>query len=198
MLTIKVRQKYQNLKTTLSLIVFLGHWIVLFVLPLLSHFKEHINILCTVSQIFEHFHCIGTYAVHVFHLFLAFYHILKELRWLHFHDKKIQQHAVEQVLKEVSPPSDESIKQVTEQLTISLPMYLAHLHQEVSQQQEQECCESFVFEVEPSTSYQHDTLITCPSTPPVVNNDHALSEFIECEERCSKFYLPGPDFSKTF
>ena len=40
--------------------------------------------------------------------------------------KKIQWPAVEQVLKEVSPPSDEFIKQVTEQLTISLPMYETH------------------------------------------------------------------------
>ena len=102
--------------------------IVLFMLPLLLHFKERINILCTVSQVFEHFHCIRTYTTHVFDLFLAFYHISKELRWLHFHDKKIQRPAVEQVLKEVSPPSDEFIKQVTEQLTISLPTYEAHLH----------------------------------------------------------------------
>ena len=33
-----------------------------------------------------------------------------------------------------SPPSDEFIKQVTEQLTISLSMYEAHLHQEIPQQ----------------------------------------------------------------
>ena len=101
---------------------------VLFVLPLLLHFKERINVLHTVSRVFEHFHHI--YTTHVFHLFLAFYYILKEIRWLHFHDKKIQWPAVEQV----SPPSDEFIKQVTEQLTISLPKYEAHLHQEIPQQ----------------------------------------------------------------
>ena len=72
--------------------------------------------------------------MHVIHLFLASYHILKELRWLHSHDKKTQQPAVEQVLKEVSPPSDEFIKQVTGQLTIPLPMYEAHLHQRIPQQ----------------------------------------------------------------
>ena len=119
MLTIKVWQKYQNLKTTL-----------------LSYFNEHINILCIVTQVFEHFYRIRTYTAHVFHLFPAFYHILKELRQLHFHDKKTQQPAVEQVLKEVSPPSDEFIKQVTEQLTISLHTYEAYLHQEIPQQQE--------------------------------------------------------------
>ena len=78
----------------------------------------------------------GTYTAHIIHLFLTSYHILKELRWLHFHDKETQQPAVEQVLKEVSPPSDEFIKQVTEQLMISLHMYKAHLHQRIPQQQE--------------------------------------------------------------
>ena len=115
--------------------------IVLFVLPLLLHFNEHINIFCTVSQVFEHFHSIRTYTAHVFHLFLAFYHILQELRWLNFHDKKIKWPALEQELKEVSPPSDEFIKQVTEKLIISLSTYEAHLHQEIPQQQEQEYSE---------------------------------------------------------
>ena len=69
--------------------------IVLFMLPLLLYFNERINILHTVSQVFEHFHHIGTYTVHIFHLFLAFYHILKELRKLHFNDKEIQWPTVE-------------------------------------------------------------------------------------------------------
>ena len=84
-------------------------------LPLVLYFNERINILHTVSQVFEHFYHIRTYTAHVFHHFLAFYHILKEIRQFHFHDKKTQWPAVEQVLKEVSPPSDEFIKQVTEQ-----------------------------------------------------------------------------------
>ena len=123
----------------------------------------------------------------IIHLFLAFYHILRGLRQLHFHDKKTQWPAVEQVLKEVSPPSDEFIKQVTEQLTLSLPMYEAHLHQRIPQQQEQEYCESYVFEAELSTSCQSDILSTHSYTSPVVNNDCALSESIKREERCSKF-----------
>ena len=102
--------------------------IVLFMLPLLLYFNEDINILHTVSRVFEHFHHVRTYTAHIIHLFLAFYHILKELRLLHFHDKKTYQSAAEQILKEVLPSSDEFIKQVTEQLTISLHMYEAHLH----------------------------------------------------------------------
>ena len=92
--------------------------IVLYMHPILLYFNEHINILCTVSQVFEHFHCIRTYTAHIFHLFLTFYYILKELRQLHFNDKRIQQPAVEQVLKEVALPPGEFIKQVRKQLTI--------------------------------------------------------------------------------
>ena len=66
-------------------------------------------------------------------------------------------------------------------------MYKAHLHQELPQQQEQEYCESYVFEAELSTSCQSDIPSTHSSTSPVVNSDLALSDFIEQEERCSKF-----------
>ena len=66
-------------------------------------------------------------------------------------------------------------------------MYEAHLHQEIPQQQEQEYCESYVFEAELSTSCQSDILSTHSSTSLVVNSNHALSDFIEHEERCSKF-----------
>ena len=136
-----------------------------------------------MSQAFEHFYHIRTYTAHIFHLFLPFYQILKELRQLHFHDKKTHWPAVEQLLKEVSPPFNEFIKQVTEQLTISLHTYEAHLHQEIPPQQEQEYCESYVFEAELSTSCQSDILSTHSPTSLVVNSDYALSNFIECEER---------------
>ena len=136
---------------------------------------------------------------------------MKELRQLHSHDKKIQWPAVEQVLKEVAPPSDEYIQQVKEQLTISFHMkevappsdkyiqqvkeqltlsfhmYEAYLHQEIPQQSEQEYCESYAFEADLSTSCQSDILSTHSPTSLVVNSDRALSDFIKCEERCPKF-----------
>ena len=64
----------------------------------------------------------------------------------------MQQPAVEQVLKEVSPPSDEFIKQVKEQLTISFHMYEAYLHQEIPQQPRQKYCDSYAFKAELPTS----------------------------------------------
>ena len=122
---------------------------------------------------------------------------MKELRQLHFHDKKTHWPAVEQVLKEVSPSSDEFIKQVTEQLMISLHTYKAHLHQEILQQQKQEYCELYAFEAELSTSCQSDILSTHSPTSPVVNSDHALSNFIEHEERCSKFINQDLNFVQS-
>ena len=194
--------------------------IVLFVLPILLYFNEHINILCTVSQFFEHFHHVGTNTAHVFHLFLTFYYILQELRQLHFNDKRIQWPAVEQVLKEVvppsdefikqvreqltisfheevSPPSDEFIRQVKEQLTISFHTYEAYLHQEIPQQPKQESWESYVFEAELPTSCQVDISSTPFPTSPVVNSDRALSDIIECTERCSKFINQDLNFLQS-
>ena len=93
--------------------------------------------------------------MHVFYLFLALYCILQELRQLHPHDKKFQQPAAEQILKEVLPPPDEFITQITEQLTILISTGESHLSQDILQQPEQEHCDSDIIDVESSTSYQH-------------------------------------------
>ena len=145
---------------------------------------------------------------------------MKELRQLHFDDKKIQQPAVEEVLKEiapppdkfiqqfkeqltisfhkeVSPPSDEFIRQVKEQLTISFHTYKAYLHQEIPQQPEQESWESYEFDAELPTSCQSDISSTPFPTSPVVNSDCALSDFIKCEERCSKFINQDLNFLQS-
>ena len=61
----------------------------------------------------------------MFHLFLALYCILQELRQLHSHDKKSQWSIAEQKLNEVSPPPDELITQITEQLIITSPADLS-------------------------------------------------------------------------
>ena len=158
--------------------------------------------------------------MHIFHLFLTFYHTLKELRQLHFNDNEIQWPAVEQVLKEValppeefiqqvkeqltisfhkevSPPSDEFIRQVREQLIISFHTYEAYLHQEILQWPEQESCESYAFEADLPTSCQSDILSTHFPTSLVVNSSCALSDFIECEERCSKFINQDLNFLQS-
>ena len=194
--------------------------IVLFMLPLLLYFNKCINILCIVSRVFEHFHCVRIYTAHVLHLFLPFYHSLKELRQLNFNGKEIQWPAVEQVLKEVEPPSDEFIKQVKEQLTIlshkevsppsddfikqvkeqlmiSFHRYEAYLHQEIPQQPEQKYCDSYALEAELSTSSQSDIPSTHSPTSPVVNSNHALSDFIKHKERCSKLINQDLNFLQS-
>ena len=89
--------------------------------------------------------------------------------------------------KEFSPPSDEFIKEVKEHLTISFHTYEAYLHQEIPQQPEQKYCDPHAFKAELPTSHQFDILSTHSPTSLVVNSDRTLSDFIECEERCSKF-----------
>ena len=76
-------------------------------------------------------------------------------------------------------------------------MYEAHLHQEIPQQQEQEYRESYAIEVELSTSCQSDILSTHSPTSLVVYSDHALSYFIEREERCSKFINQDLNFLQS-
>ena len=97
-------------------------------------------------------------------------------------------------MKEVAPPSDEYIQQVKEQLTISFYTYEAYLHQEIPQQPEWEYCQSSAFETELSTSCQSDIPSTHSPTSPVVNSDCALSDFIECEERCTKYFNQDLNF----
>ena len=99
--------------------------------------------------------------------------------------------------EEVSPPSDEFIKQVKEQLMISFHMYEAYLHQEIPQQPEQKYCDSHAFKAELPTSHQFDILSTHSPTSPVMNSDHALSDFIEHEERCSKFINQDLNFLQS-
>ena len=65
------------------------------------------------------------------------------------------------------------------------------------QQPEQEYCESYVFEAELSTSCQSDILSTHSPTSLVVNSDHALSDFIKPEERCSKFINQDLNFLES-
>ena len=76
-------------------------------------------------------------------------------------------------------------------------MYEAYLHQRLPQQQEQEYCESYVFEAELSTSCQSDILSTHSPTSPVVNSHCASSDIIKREERCSKFINQDLNFLQS-
>ena len=78
---------------------------------------------------------------------------------------------------------------------ISLHTYEVYLHQRLPQQQEQEYCESYVFQAELSTSCQSDILSTHSPTSRVVNSDCA--DFIEHEERCSKFINQDLNFLQS-
>ena len=76
-------------------------------------------------------------------------------------------------------------------------MYEAYLHQEILQQPEQKYCDSYAFEAELPTSWQSGILSTHSPTSQVVNSDCALSDFIKCEERCSKFINQDLNFLQS-
>ena len=76
-------------------------------------------------------------------------------------------------------------------------MYEAYLHQEIPQWPEQKYCGSHAFEAELPTSHQFDILSTHSTTSLVVNSDCTLSDFIEHEERCSKFINQDLNFLQS-
>ena len=168
-------------------------------LPLFTHFKD--CILQTIPHILDHFQCIGTFTMHVFNLLLGLYHILKELKQFHLDDNKFQQPVTEQVLMESSPPSDEFIIEVKEQLIVLPSTDEISSLQEI---QQQEYCELQVFDMEQLFSYPLQTNIAHSCAPPVVYNDHTFSKFIASEGRCLKFinqdltFLQPLDIPSTF
>ena len=89
---------------------------VLFVILLVVHYKEHINIFWI--QVVQYFYCGRVYTMYLFHTCLTLYYIFQELQQLHQCYKKYQSIVADQILKEVLPPPDEYITQFTEQLTI--------------------------------------------------------------------------------
>ena len=92
-------------------------FISLLILPICAHFKDQINRFWTTLQLSRHFHCIWNYFTQVFHLFIGLYYITKECRQLNILDQEMPQHLdVEQELTETSPPLEEFIRLITEQL----------------------------------------------------------------------------------
>ena len=110
----------------------------------------------------------------------------------------IQWPAVEQVLKEVAPSPDEFIQQVREQLTVSFHKEVSPPSGEFIRQVKEQLMISFhMYKAELPTIQQFDILSTHSPTSPVANSDHALSDFIKCEERCSKFIKQDLNFLQS-
>ena len=94
-------------------------WIIisLLIITICAHFKDQINRFWTTLQLSGYFHCVWNYFMQVFHLFIGLYYIIKECRQPNVPDKEMPQHLDVEELPETSPPLEEFVRSITEQLT---------------------------------------------------------------------------------
>ena len=139
----------------------------------------------TTLQLSECFYCIWNYFVQVFHLFIGLYYIIKECRQLNVPDNEMPQHLeVEQELPETSPPLDEFIRFITEQLILHSSIQDLSLLQEIPFE---EYCELQTLDADLPILYPLDIQFARSCTPPVVIHNRALAEFIAGKDQCLKF-----------
>ena len=121
------------------------------------------------------------YVVCIFETSYGLYILWKELRQLQPNDQQHKQFKTGNSLVQTSPPHEEFITEVREQL-IQPPF----MEQATSFQDSQQDFQ--VFDTEYSLNL-HITNISIQRihSPPVVHNDRAFTEFVNGEERCLKF-----------
>ena len=117
-------------------------FIVFCAFPLFTYFKG--SIFWTLSHIRDSIHCISLYIVYIFNTLFGLYTIWKELQQLQPQDQHFQQLRTQQALIQISPPLDEFLTEVREQLTVFSSTEQALPIQGI----QQECCDSQVFEME--------------------------------------------------
>ena len=102
---------------------------------------------------------------------------------------------------QISPPPDEFLTDVREQLIVfSSPEQISSI-----QDIQQECTDSQVFQTEQLLlSHTPNIFVEWTYSPPVICNDHAFTEFVQGEERCLKFinqdltFLQSSSIPSTF
>ena len=119
--------------------------------------------------------------MHIFNTLFGLYTIWKELQQLQPQDQCFQQPRTQKALIQITPPLDEFLTEVREQLTLFPSTEQASPIPEI----QQECCDSQVFEMEQLFLHTPHIFIECTYAPPVVYNDCAFT--IQGEERCLKF-----------
>ena len=101
--------------------------------------------------------------------FIGLYYIKKECRQLNVPDNEMPKHLeVEQELPETSPPLEEFIRSITEQLILHSSIEDSSLLQEIPLW---EYCELQTLDVELPILYPLDIQFTRSCTPPVVLHD---------------------------
>ena len=136
--------------------------------------------------------------MYIFETFYGLYILWKELKQIQPQDQHHQQAKTDNLLVQTSPPPEELLTKVREQL-IQLPF----MEQIPSIQNLQQ--DSQVFDTEHLLNL-HTPNISIERTysPPVICNDRAFTEFVNGEERCQKFinqdltFLQSSDILSTF
>ena len=125
----------------------------------------------------------------------------KELEQLQPQDQCFPQPKTNSPLVQISPPPDEFLTEVREQLIIfSSPEQTSSI-----QDIQQECSDSQVFQTEQLLLlHTPNTFIEWTYSPPVICNDRAFTKFVQGEERCLKFinqdltFLQSSSIPSTF
>ena len=195
-------------------------FILLCAFPLVTYFKD--SILQTFSCIGNSIHHISLYVAYIFNTLYGLYTMWKELKQLQPQDQYFQQPKTSKPLVHISPPPDEFLTEVREQLIISiqtsppLDEYLTEVREQLIifsspeqilsiQDIQQECTDSQVFQTEQLLLLHTPNVFTeWTYFPPVICNDHVCTKFIQGEERCLKFinkdltFLQSSSIPSTF
>ena len=165
-------------------------------LPLITYFKSSIQwtFVC-IENIIK---CTYFHIRYIFETSYGLYILWKEIKQLQLQDQHHQQAKSGHSLVQTSPPPEELLIEVREQL-IQPPFMEQILRLQDLQQDSQ------VFDTEYSLNL-HIPIFSIERTysPPVIYNDQAFTEFINEEERCLKFvnqdltFLQASDISSTF
>ena len=178
-------------------------FILLCTFLLVIYFKD--SILQTFSCIRDSIHCISLYVTYIFNTLYGLYTIWKELKQLQPQDQHFQQSKSSKPLVQISPPPDEFLTEVREQLIIliqtspALDEYLTKVREQLIifsspeqiasiQDIQQECSDSQVFQREQLLLlHTPNVFIEQTYSPLAICNDRAFTEFVQGEERCLKF-----------
>ena len=147
-------------------------FIVFCAFPLFTYFKD--SIFWTLLCILDNIHHIRLYTVHIFNTLFRLYTILKKLWQFQIYDNQFQQPGTQSVLTQITPPLDEFVTEVREQLTVFPSVEQTQPIQEI----QQEHCEPQVFEAEQDLTFLQSSSI--PSTfNNISNTDGASSKIRE-------------------
>ena len=195
-------------------------FILLCAFPLVVYFKDSIlqTFLCIRDTIYH----ISLYIAYIFNTLYGIYTIWKELKQLQPQDQCFPQPKTNNPLVQISPPPDEFLTKLREQLLIliqtspPLEEYLTNVREQLIifsspeqtssiQDIQQECSDSQVFQTEQLLLlHTPNIFIEWTYPPPVICNDCAFTIFVQGEERCLKFinqdltFLQSSSIPSTF